>query len=608
MTPITKTNNYLQDYLDNILGWNPQLWREVKGKLTIKSLIIVVALSVFTQFAIVINYLSQLPDASYKVLQEKSGFAYYLSPQYSRYCSTDAPYTNNKGVECTQDMLHHWVINWQLFWFDIFVTLSVIGIALLLILGTYFLVINAVAEQKQGTLHLVSLSPQSASNILVGKILGVPILLYLLVILGLPLHTVAALKAHIPLSLVVAFDLAIIASCVFFYSLGLLISFVIPTSINAWIIAIAIAIFLGYTAVLNTGKYQFNTQTILDWLFIFNPNNLILYLGKTTAIHYHYFDYSDFSILGNNSYDNKNSEPIFFSSLLFYGQALWEKVGVGIGLVIANYCLWTYWIWQGLERRFYNKENTVISKQQSYWITGYFIAIALGFSLQKIERDSTHFSISFVFLHFILLLLFLGLIFALTPQSQTLQDWARYRHQIDKKGNILWRELVFGEKSPSIVAIAINAAIVVLYITPSSVIFADRLEGMNIFWCLILSMGIIVLLAAIAQKILLNKSKHRVSIAVATIISWIVALPFLFYLGESSNLISLSPDDTFLAWLFTSFSVFPFISIGNLTLPTIALAILGQWLVITLVSLQITKQLRQAGRSESYKVFNNGSL
>ena len=604
MKSTTENTNNLPNYFDYLGDWNPQFLREIKGRLKTKNVIATAAISIAIQFIVVINFLRKLPDASYKMINNSSEIIYSVAEQYSRYCTgiiEEKKYRYNYDpILCNQDMHDRWMINWQLFWFDIFVALSVISIALLLVLGTYFLINNAIAEKKQETLNLVRLSPQSASNILIGKILGVPILLYLFIGLGLPLHTIAALQAHIPLSLLIAFDLAIIASCVFFYSVGLLLSFLIPKSIIAWAIAVAIAVFLTFTTLLNTYKYDFHTETLLDWLLLFNPNNLILYLGKATGLPYHHFDYPDFSIFGSGSYRERNFEPIFLNHVLFYGQAIGAKIGIGIGLVISNYCLWTYWIWQGLKRRFYNPENTVISKQQSYWITGFFVATAIGFSLQD-TNDNFLFA-NIVFLQFLFLIWCLGLTFALSPQRQTLEDWARYRHQMKEQGNILWRELVFGEKSPSTVAIAMNVLITTLYVIPALTIFSLEDKTIDLFWGLILSLGTILLCAALAQWILMGKSKHKKILATATAMA-ITIVPSIIYVAlhiytdawfESSYKVPL-------AWLFTSF---PSIAVENSTLSTICLAILGQWLAITLVSLQITKKLRQAGRSESYKIVN----
>ena len=597
MTQDKQAANRLPDYLDYFTQWNPQLHREIKG-ITGKNIIVVMAIAVLTQFLIVIAQLARLPDASQDVLHQGSETIYAVNTQYSRYCTGSKPNFSGNYL-CFQDMHDNWVINWQLFWFDIFVIFSVIGIGLLLVLGTYFLIGNIVSEQKKGTLNLIRLSPQSAKSILVGKLLGVPGLLYLFIALGVPLHTIAGLQAHIPLSLVISLDLAIIASCAFFYSISLLIGLVTNKSVSALVFSVAIAIFLYYTTLLST--YNLIVPTSLKWLILFNPNNLLLYIRQTTGIPYHHFAYLNSSSLGNlffRTYSMEEVEFIALSRISFYGQALWAKVGVGTGIVIANYCLWTYWIWQGLKRRFHNLENTVINKQQSYWITGTFTVIVVGFSFQKVNLMllSGGLPINLIIFLFVLLVFFLGLTFALSPQHQTLQDWARYHHQTSNKNRVLWRELIFGGKSPSTVAIAINILITTLYIIPSLIIYPLGEYTLPTFWSLILGMGIILCYCAIAQWILLGKGKYRVMKACGVIISLIILPPV--FLGFNG----LSPEQVPLAWLFT---FVPFISVEQATLSTIAFGILGQWLAITLVSLQITRKLRQAGRSQTSRMLDN---
>lgn len=74
-------------------------------------------------------------------------------------------------------------------------------------------------EVKRGTLNFIRLSPQSATNIFMGKILGVPILLYLFGLVAFPLHFFAALSAKIPLLLILSFYLVLAFSCLFFFLL-----------------------------------------------------------------------------------------------------------------------------------------------------------------------------------------------------------------------------------------------------------------------------------------------------------------------------------------------------------------------------------------------------
>lgn len=596
MTQSKQTTNKLPDYLDYFTQWNPQLHREIKG-ITGKNIIFVTAISLVTQFLIIIAQLSRLPDdTSQDVLYKSSSLIYSESSQYSRYCTGSKPKFYVDYL-CYQDLHHHWVINWQLFWFDIFVVFSIIGIALLLVLGTYFLIGNIVSEQKKGTINLIRLTPQSATSILLGKLLGVPALLYFFIALGVPLQIIAGLQAHIPLNLVISFDLAIIASCAFFYSVSLLIGLVTNKSVSALVFSMAVVMFLYFTTLLSTKEYNSITATLLDWLILFNPNNLLLYIGQTTGIPYHHFNYGNSNFFGDLFYRSPRMQEVDFialSRISFYGQALWAKVGVGLGLVIVNYCLWTYWVLQGLKRRFHNSENTVINKQQSYWITGSFVITALGFSLQKTTQSNL--AGNLVFLVFVLLIFFLGLTFALSPQHQTLQDWARYRHQMSIKGRVLWRELMFGEKSPSTFAIAINILISTLYIIPTLIIYPLGKDTLLTFWSLILGMGITLCYCAIAQWILLDKSKYRVIKACGIIISLNVLTPVYSVIN------GLYPGQIPLAWFFT---FVPFIGVEQATFSTIAFGILGQWLAITLVSLQITRQLRHAGRSQTSRILDN---
>lgn len=588
-------------YLDYLGSWNPQFLREVKVKLKPKNLIGTIAASVVAQFAIVIYHLGQLPDFTEQHLwdtsiKERSRYCFGLAPDQIEFKSRS--YVRNPT--CQLDLQDHWMINWQVFWWDIFWICSVIAIGLLLTLGTYFLINNLLKEHKQETLNLVRLSPQSASSIFLGKLLGVPILLYLAIATALPLHLIAALNAGINLGLLLGFYLAIVASCVFFYSLGLFISFILPNGIVSWLTVAAILGFLGLTSVLSTYIRQPNTELVIDWLLLFNPNNLILALGKTTGIPYHYFDLTGFNLY-RGRYNPQNLDPFFFSQVLFYGQAIATKVGAAISLVIANFALWTYWCWQGLTRRYYNSQSSLLTKQQSYWITFSFVAIGLGFSLQDISqhRHEHNFLISMCLLQFALLIYFIGLIFALSPRRQALHDWARYRHQMGRKN--LGQELVFGENSPAVLAILLNVGIVALYLLPSFGLFINQDTPLSLeaaCWTMATIGGMVIFYAAIAQLIALKTTKNQTIFVGITLMALMVGFPIA--LGFFN--FTYSQTQPLFAWLFTPFSFVIFADGYNTQ--QVILGILGQWLAIALVSGQISSNLQLAGRSESYEILN----
>jgi len=49
----------------------------------------------------------------------------------------------------------NFVINWQMWWLDLFTWLSLIGIFALLVAGTYLLISDLAHEERQDTLHSI---------------------------------------------------------------------------------------------------------------------------------------------------------------------------------------------------------------------------------------------------------------------------------------------------------------------------------------------------------------------------------------------------------------------------------------------------------------------
>ena len=555
---------------NNFLDWNPQFFREIKGRVKTRNIIVAFSSSVIVQLLIVLCYLGQLPDIDLG------------REQYSRYCFGLTQRYSSSSL-CKTDMLGEWVINWQLFWLDIFICLSIIGIFSLLVVGTYMLIADLTKEESKGTLNFIRLTPQSATSILTGKILGVPIVLYGVILLALPLHFAAGLGAHISLSLIFAFYAVTIASCAFFYSGAILLSLLNSrvAGLTPWLSSGAVLLFLFVT----TGTVMEGhsvSNTAFDWLSMFYPGRILTYLVNDTYLSHRTVGYI---------------HPNGLEDLLFYGQSWWVKPGMGIGLILGNYILWTYWLWQGIERRFHNPTSTILSKEQSYWFTGWFVAVSLGFALQSNSRYDL--LPSFMLLQVFLLVMFLGLIAALSPHRQALHDWARYRHQLGKEGNKLWKELVFGEKSPSTVAIAINLMIATIYILPSLLLFPFQDDFHSALWGLVISANMILLYALIAQLILGMKSQKRAIWASASILT-LAILPFVGLALAGAGL-----GDATLVWMFT---FLPTAALEYASLSTVMTAILGQWLAIALVGFQITRTLRQAGASETKILMSDRGL
>jgi hypothetical protein len=552
-----------------LLDSNPQLFREIQGKLKTRNVVMAAAIAVIAQFMAVVFLLGQLPDMK---LEWTQCGRYGMALVYQEY-SNQVCYAQNEAS--------NWVINWQLWWLDLFIILSITSIFALLVVGTYLLIADTVQEESRGTLNFIRLTPQSAGSVLLGKILGVPILVYTAIALLLPLHLAAGLQSHIPLGLILAFDLTVVASCAFFYCLALLWSLLDfgVSGFKPWFASGLLGFLLLFSTAILFGE-DVRLDHFLAWTLMFHPGIVLTYLIDASHLR--------FGTINFLSTDN-------LAELSFYGQALWTKTAVGIGLILANFSLWTYWCWAVLKRRFHNPEKTILSKVHSYWLTAWFALMSLGFTLQTeasnltgdLSDDTYLISNNFVFLQVCLSLFGLGLIFALSPHRQTLYDWARYRHQ--SQGNSLWKELVLGENSPSTIAMAINLAIAITFISPSIFLLLPQ-SHQYVFWGLVLSATNILLYAVIAQFLLTIKTRKRAVWSIVTVASMIILPPVC--LGIAQLTIKTIPQ----VWLlsFVPLAATKYVSFGG-----IALAILGQWLAISVISLQMTRKLKQAGASST---------
>jgi hypothetical protein len=553
--------------VDSVGEWNPQLFREVKGRLTPKTFTIVALASTIGQFLLYLYFEGILPK---------------VEGSYSRYCTamaeTDLSYSSIRI--CSKDLLGNLQIIKELWWLDLFITMSIMGVFILLVVGSYMLMADVSKEDARNTLNFIRLTPQSAITILGGKILGVPILVYLFGILAIPLHLIAGFKANISFPLIIGFYLILGVSCLFFYSASLLFSLVSSGlgNFQGWLGSMAIFFFLSTMTGIAMEAKNFTTTSV-DWIILFNPMMFLPYLVKSTFLSPDTIGY--LSIEGLNS-------------LNWYGNFWWQNSLVSLFLIIGNYGIWTFWIWQGIKRRFHNPSETIISKYHSYLISLCFIIFNVGFSLQEINSyDNTDERI--ISLQVFNFFFFLLLIIALTPHRQSLQDWARYRHENSSHRHII-HDLLLGEKSPSPLAIVANIGIVTLYTIPAVLIFPFEGNKLSILGGLFLGATMMIIYATVFQLLLMMKSQKRHLIA-SGVVSSLIFSSFLavIILGDSRHSFPL-------IWLF---SPFPLITSNEATIITVMGSLLTQIIVIIGVNYQLTKVLNKAGMSETKILLNN---
>ncbi|NEQ07408.1 MAG: ABC transporter permease subunit [Moorea sp. SIO3E2] len=523
--------------LVNQLGeLNPQVFRELKGRFKQRNVLITVAISLVGQLLMLIDLGLELPSYSL-------------------------------GAE----------INWPLWWQDVFVWLSLIGIFSLLVVGTYMLISDLSKEESRGTLNFLRLTPQSSRSILGGKLLGVPALLYLAVGFALPLHFCAAIAGQIHLIELLGFYIVLGSSCLFCYSMALLFGLVSRSlgGFQAWLGSGAVLIFLWFTTMVidNAGVSHYPA----DWLTLFNPTIVLPYL------------------IDSNSFDPNSFYPVerSFQDLRWFGIHIGASFWTMAGFIVLNYGVGTYWFGQGLNRCFHNPKATLINKQQSYWLTASFQAVILGFALNpqyKNWRGYTHgLEENSQMLLVFNVVLFLALIAALSPHRQTLQDWARYRHQdrtFRKKGGVI-ADLIWGDKSPAVVAVAINCAIASAMLLTWILLWPANEYKIPALFALLLNSSLIMIYATVAQLMLLMKTQKRAAGAVIAVGGLILLPPILFWIG------SMTLYETPAIWLFSVFhwGILPYAN------GSVFLAIIAQSLALTLFNVQLGRQLRQAGES-----------
>jgi len=546
--------------LDKIGNWNPQLFREIKGRLNIGNMAIASAFSLSGQLLLFMYYSGQIP-----VTPPNWNPTY---PIYNRFCTLE---TANSYVQgCVRDALGNLAINWPMWWVEIFVWLSVFSVLALLVAGTYMLVSDLDKEERRGTLNFIRLSPQSAKTIFLGKILGVPILLYLAAILTVPLHLYAGLAAQIPLNEILCFYTAVAASCAVFYSSAML--FGLTTSwlggFQPWLASAMVFVVFG-----------------ISWLPLTRTAwDVLLFLSPLAMLRYQLFlvDKGDFDSL----VENLDKWQWFYSPV-------GTNIAIGLALCLLVCGTGTYWMWQGWQRRFPNPSATVLSKGQSYLLVICCQVIFLGFALQS---DPPAGNSNLICLLILNLLMFLALIAALTSDRQSLYDWARYRKQIIPSNQKLWRrypllDLIWSDKSPAVVAIALNFICSVIILTPWALL--EKFDA-NGFWGLILCLNLILIYAGIAQIFLFTKIRNKESRAVATVGGAILLPPLIL------SMLLLTPEKAPILWLCSTFGGVWFLpSLAAVSGNTILLSILSQWTVLLLLNLKLMSQLKLAGESAS---------
>lgn len=539
--------------VETLGDWNPQLMREIQGRLKLRSVLITLLCSLVGQGIFVFW--------RYRTLDIRWG-----SCETAEYRKT--------GRECIQAGTHYILVNWQVWWLQTFAWSCIFLMFGLVVGGSFLLISDLSREDRQGTLTFISLSPQTALTILMGKMIGVPFLIFLAAVLAIPLHYGSGLAAQIPFIKIFSFDVLLLGSCVFFYSLALLLGLVGHwlSGFQSWLGSAGI--FLLLLLITNNAL----SKSAADWLYAFTPTVILPYMT---------------SIYGQNNYG---------LDLPFNHYDIWEWQWFYIHLgssgylvllfALANYGLWTSWLWQPLQRRFCNPTIPLLSKQQSYLATTCFTACILGFSVPPVSYAASEGNVVVLMAH---LLWFFLMIVLLLPHHQALEDWARFRGNYRSAKGRMQRvkDLIWADNSPTWVAISINLGIagiplmVWMLVSPGN----EQIVGLM---GLLFNSTLILIFTLFNQVVLLRPISNRNLWTTVTLLGPTI-LP-IFLLG----ILGVSPDQSEGSlFLLTPFS---FAAIRNIPFFSAMQMFLLHLGAISGLTWQLNRQLKRLGESTSQRL------
>ncbi len=393
-------------WLNTLGDRNPQLLRELRGRFQIRSVAVTISIVLLIQALFALYFLLQLPVGIDAANQ------YCLPRQFKMPCTST---------------------NWVRWWGDIFKALTYLLPYVFCVPGVYALITDISQETQKGTLNFLRLSPRSSQNILLGKLLGVPILGYLSLGLFFPLHLVTAIFTGVPLAFLISFYGTLLG-----WGLVLFLS----------------AMFVGFTArSQQNGVTPGATQAIAFVLLLMAVILPLLNAWNGFTL------WRSFNIEGV-SYD--------YSKPLMWFYAVIDSNVFSHLFIWGNLAIMAVFLWWVLQRAFQNPTATLLSKLQSYGVVTYSAILLLGFvvGMPKEQHGGFH-RISFfssIFIYGLTIVMA-----SLSTPRQMLLDWLLMKRnralvaRADGASALTYRQslrdLLLGEKSPGLTAFVINVLI-----------------------------------------------------------------------------------------------------------------------------------------------------
>lgn len=506
----------MSNFTNQLGNWNPQLLREYRGRLKTRSLIAAVVLSAIAQILLML---------------------FNLQDDYYGQGLTEA----EKWLKLWTSMT--WLIPYTLF-----------------TVGSYYLVSDLTQEEQRGTLNFIRLSPYPAWKILLGKLLGVPVLPYLTVALAIPLHIVATVRSNLPLSLMLSYYVLLLAGCVFCYSAAMLYGLI--GGVQLGVINRQTTTAIAFTAI---AFFAFSPLFVL-W----NIRTIWMWINNEA-----------FGLIGSGL-------------ISWFFILITNNVGFAHLFNLASLSIGTALIWSMLLRRFRQPRSTIMTKRQSYLILACLEVFMLGFfagiKAESSERQAAVPFATFSFMAFFSVALILILILSICPRRQALLDWVRYPSRSSQS----W---IWADKSPIAIAILIQILIAAALLLPWAFVtgITQRylLETILVF---IAIANVLFIYGVLVQQILAAKIRNPLVWAIGALGAGLILPPTILILLGLGFTPAYDPTPEVarrVATIWTFFG-YPFWDYGDRnSLPFVALAILLQWFLLAFLLLRLRRSLQQ---------------
>lgn len=441
-----RTPKPLALWRDRLGHWNPQLWRELQGLINGKTLLLALLVSLIVQIAFgllcftpVSGLVESNPLDLQRAFPHDSAIAIHtcISNEYARpggapdmkvlvrTCRDDRHPTVRDWTEqsltkgygfglhtdryctgpvvsktstplCLGDGRGGYGVNWSLvaremlpWWRWFIMALTAVG-------GAYCIAQSWANETKLGTLAFIRLSPEPRSRLLFGKLLGTPILVYLVALTLVPLHLGLSSLDPLPWGFKLASD-----------------GFAIALAGTILVASLTASIWTGTPSI--------------ALLALVIP---LLALGST--------------LMGTSdvaAYGDPNTGP----AAHWYGLSLFEEPTLVLVLGTVVLLALAQMLWRSAIRRFDDPQSTPLTRWQTYGLAIALNGLAMGFffpigPLSSVSGVTTLQNWGAVAAGWTLYQIFA--VWALFPDRQRLLDWCRYRHLDRTAAKVQGRRLV----------------------------------------------------------------------------------------------------------------------------------------------------------------------